>query len=70
MKPYDDDLLLFHENLKSSLYELIYAETQKDFDFWKWDIEGRVNHIFSYKKKKLKDYFLIQNRKEVKKWIF
>ena len=64
MKICDDNLLLFLDNLKTSLYTLIWTDNQFDYDFYKWDITERIKFIFLYKQKLLKEFLKIKNMKE------
>lgn len=56
MKAYDDNLLLFFENLKRDLYVFIYCEDMSDYEFYKWEIGERIKTIAFYKKKLLEDF--------------
>ncbi len=67
MKECDDNLLLFLDNLKITLYQFVWADNTKDYEFYKCDITERVNHIFSYKKQLLKNYENFKKHKEGKK---
>lgn len=56
MKPYDDNLLLYLNNLIEELYDFTFCILAPDLSFYEWDMKRRLSHIVSYKKRLLKDY--------------
>lgn len=52
----NDNLLLFFENMQRDFYRFIWADNQDEFDFCKSILISRINHIFQYKEKLLKEY--------------
>ena len=52
----DDRLLVFLDNFKGSLYELIGCDDLEHLDFYTFDTLERLGHLINYKTKLIKRY--------------